>query len=163
MFPLAKDTSHRFKGLQARSEASHGLAMLFEGAVREEFEAEFRDVAESGTSQLASHFFLACIRRNQKHVWSDRIAYAHGEVEQPHNTRVDRGAVLHLECGGDLIRSGNKPKDVNQADRVPALHTSNWRREFSQAAIAQLARPACPPSVVGRYPNIEPERLTEIA
>ena len=71
--------------------------------------------------------------------------------------------MLNFECGRDLLCSRNQPEHVNQANCVAARHVANCCRKLRQATVAQSSRSKEPPTVVGGYPDVKPERFAKIA
>lgn len=89
---------YRLDGLHAVSKACHGFAVALQLAVGEESDVQVTGSAERRPRQLLPDLCLAIVRGHEEQTASRRPA-AEGKIEESHDTGVDRGGVLHLECG----------------------------------------------------------------
>lgn len=69
--------------------------------VREVVDPQVRDPAEGWPGELGTHLFFAIVRRDQEQAFQRTGFVSQGQIQHPHDARVDRSRVLNLICGYD--------------------------------------------------------------
>ena len=91
---------NRFDGPQPLSEASHGIPVLLQLAIRQKVHPQVRRSAKTGAHQLPSNLLLPGIRRDKKQPRAARIGKPQRQIQHAHDPGVDRSRMLDLNSRG---------------------------------------------------------------